>query len=129
LSIDGQSIDQTVIISVCGTLLVALITITGNYFITWRTKKYEFKKNLYNTVFESAYKEWEKTTERVIEYSKQTGREAELYPLSYYLLYYSLFIRLIDKNYIREKDIEIFHDEFSKLSKKLEEESAKLSGR
>lgn len=102
-------------ITVVGALLVAFITVVGNLVITWLTRKYEYKKALMNIVYDTAYKEWEARVKLVREIADKTGRHAELYPFNDSLLYYSKFMKLIEKKNVKESDIRNFFEEETKV--------------
>lgn len=102
-------------IALIGALSVAIITLIGNIISSLITKRYEFKKALYSTIFDYAYKEWELKTKQMLEDRDKHGKTAVIYPFDMYLIYYSQYIRIIEKNKLQEKDVEAFKIKLNRL--------------
>ncbi|QRG68581.1 hypothetical protein [Brevibacillus choshinensis] len=110
-------------ITLLGVITAAIIALIGQIVVAIITKTNERKKALYSIVFECAYKEWEYQNNRMIETAKQKGGGTITeYPYMDYLLFYKLFIKLVDKKKVSEKDIRAFFLEQKNISKILEEE-------
>jgi hypothetical protein len=120
-------------ITIIGALAVSLLTVLGNLIITLLTKRYEFKKTLYQVVYDSAYKEWEYVTERITmknlhdisqpkdpsssipNHQSEQDEAPVVVSFTDFLLLYSLYMQHLGNKRIREKDIVKFWKEYKRL--------------
>lgn len=95
-------------IAIIGSLIVASITIIGNIIITVISKRTEFNQSLYKSIIEIAMKDYEYKTNLAIEHNGKYGGGYTLVPFTDYLIFYTQFIKVLNKNKIKESDMESF---------------------
>mgnify|MGYP005852345567 CR=1 FL=1 len=75
-------------ISIIGGLILSALGIIGNVVTTVLNKKLEFENQVYKTIIDCAYKEWETKTHLVKDIAEKTGKGVGFVPFSDYILFY-----------------------------------------
>jgi hypothetical protein len=114
-------------ITVIGAIAVALITIVGNFVVTYLTKRFEYKKSLHTIIYDCAYKEWEYTISMLKLQADLDGEQLEVRPFPDFLFFYSRFVRLIEEQNIKESDITKFFNDQTKIQKIYNQERDKFT--
>ena len=97
--------EQIAIYSIIGSLLIASITIIGNVVVTIISKRNEFKQAQFKTIMECAWKEYEYKTNLVNEKADKEGKEKIIVPFIEYLIFYSVFLKVLSRHNIKEQHI------------------------